>query len=88
MKQKILSHCSYYQKVPDALPEIPKQQVFGLATPEDFTLPPLHPLWTEEVYASFNVPEGQQEGTKYDSTVREKERENILSHIILGFSKS
>ena len=59
----------YYQKVPDELPEIPKKEVFGLATPEDFTLPPHHQLWTEEVYAAFEVAEGQQEGTKYDSTV-------------------
>ena len=68
-RDKVYFIYSYYQKVPDALPEIPKQQVFGLATPEDFALPPLHPLWTEEVYAAFNIPEGQEEGTKYDSTV-------------------
>ena len=53
------------------MPEIPKQQVFGLATPEDFTLPPHHPLWTEEVYAAFNVPEKQGESSTetYESKV-------------------
>lgn len=67
----LLFSLRYYQTVPSELPEIPKQQVFGLATPEDFTLPPHHPLWTEEVYAAFNVPEGsgQGEGPTYESKV-------------------
>ena len=52
------------------MPELPKQQVFGLATPEDFTLPPHHPLWTEEIYAAFDVPEGQKDSEKYDTQVR------------------
>lgn len=66
-----LSFLSYYQSVPGEVPEIPKQQVFGLATPEDFTLPPHHPLWTEEVYAAFNVPEKQGESSTetYESKV-------------------
>ncbi|XP_003385070.1 PREDICTED: BRO1 domain-containing protein BROX-like [Amphimedon queenslandica] len=67
----------YYQTVPSELPEIPKQQVFGLATPEDFTLPPHHPLWTEEVYAAFNVPEGsgQGEGPTYESKAAASQEE-------------
>ena len=49
---------SYYHKIPEALPELPKKEVYGLATPDDFTLPPHLPLWTEELYKSFDVPEG------------------------------
>lgn len=44
-----------------------KHQVYGLATPEDFSLPPHHPLWTEETYAAFQVTE--QASEKYDSKV-------------------
>lgn len=58
-------HYSYYQKVPAELPELEKKQVYGLATPEDFTLPPHHPLWTEETYAAFQVTAEASE--KYDT---------------------
>lgn len=55
----------YYQKVPAELPELEKKQVYGLASPEDFTLPPHHTLWTEEAYAAFNVTSEASE--KYDT---------------------
>lgn len=55
-----LSH-SYYQKVPEELPELPAGQVYGLATPNDFALPPQHELWSEEVYAAFVVPDKKEE---------------------------
>ena len=58
---------SYYQKVPADLPQMERQQVYGLATPEDFTLPPHHPLWTEETYAAFEVTAESPE--KYDTKV-------------------
>ena len=43
-------------------------QVYGLATPEDFVLPPHHPLWTEESYAAFHYSVEASE--KYDTKVR------------------
>ena len=46
---------------------IEKKQVYGLATPEDFTLPPHHPLWTPEAYAAFEV--SAQASEKYDTKV-------------------
>ena len=48
---------SYYHKVPAELPAYEKKQeeVYGLVTPEDFTLPPHHALWTEESYNGFQV---------------------------------
>lgn len=53
--------------MPAELPELEKKQVYGLATPEDFTLPPHHPLWTEETYTAFQVtPEASE---KYDTKV-------------------
>lgn len=55
----------YYQKVPQELPELEKHQVYGLATPEDFTLPPHHTLWTEETYKAFEVSSEASE--KYDT---------------------
>ena len=61
--------CSYHQKIPEELPEIPKKEVFGLATPEDFTPPPHHALWTEEVYKSFDVQETEKKPDTYDTQV-------------------
>ena len=46
---------------------IEKHQVYGLATPEDFTLPPHHPLWTTETYTAFEVSSEASE--KYDTKV-------------------
>jgi len=45
---------SFYQKVPEQVPDIPSGVVYGLATPEDLTLPPHNPLWTEEVYTALS----------------------------------
>ena len=61
------STCSYYPTVPAELPEMEHHQVYGLATPEDFVLPPHHPLWTEESYAAFQFSPNASE--KYDTKV-------------------
>ena len=45
----------YYHKVPDELPKLPEKQVYGLATPNDFSTPPHDPLWTEDLYKSLEV---------------------------------
>lgn len=55
--------------MPDELPEIPKKEVFGLATPDDFSLPPHHELWTEETYKSFEVAEAEKKPDTYDTKV-------------------
>lgn len=62
-----LSTLSYYQKVPAEMPEMEHHQVYGLATPEDFVLPPHHPLWAEETYTAFQFSAGASE--KYDTKV-------------------
>lgn len=63
----LLCTLSYYQKVPAEMPEMEHHQVYGLATPEDFVLPPHHPLWTEETYTAFQFSAGASE--KYDTKV-------------------
>ena len=63
----VVSFISFYQKVPEELPALDPHQAYGLATPEDFTLPPHHPLWTEESYAAFQVAAEASE--KYDTKV-------------------
>lgn len=45
----------YYHKIPEELMKIPEKQVYGLATPNDFSLPPHDPLWTEDLYKSLEV---------------------------------
>ena len=50
----LLSMCSFYQKIPEQVPDIPSGTVYGLATPEDLSLPPHNPLWTEEVYTALS----------------------------------
>ena len=62
-----MHNSSYHHKVPEELPVIEKKQVYGLATPEDFTLPPHHTLWTPESYAAFEV--SAQASEKYDTKV-------------------
>ena len=42
-----------------------QHQVYGLATPEDFVLPPHHPLWSEETYTAFQFTPDASE--KYDT---------------------
>ena len=65
--------------MPEELPAIPEQQVYGLATPEDFTLPPHHPLWTEEVYKAFDVADSTQD---YDTkvSITKAERWDLSQH--------
>ena len=49
---------SYYHKIPEELSRPPEKQVYGLATPNDFSLPPHNPLWTEDLYKGLNVKPG------------------------------
>lgn len=49
--------------------------MYGLATPEDFTLPPHHTLWTEESYKAFEVVAENSE--KYDTKVKKKSCSSI-----------
>ena len=45
----------YFHKVPPEPPELEMKATYGLASPQDYILPNLHPLWTGDVYAAFDV---------------------------------
>ncbi|XP_046848261.1 BRO1 domain-containing protein BROX-like [Xenia sp. Carnegie-2017] len=45
----------YFHKIPEEIPEIEKKASHGLASPQEFSLPSPHQLWTKEVYESFDI---------------------------------
>lgn len=45
----------YFHKVPDEVPEMEKKAAHGLASPQEFSLPSPHVLWTKDLYDSFDV---------------------------------
>ena len=47
--------CRYFQKVPPEVPELEKKATYGLANPEEFQLPPPNPLWSADIYNSFDL---------------------------------
>ena len=47
----------YYQKIPEDLPELEIKATFGLAAPIPFNMPDVHPIFTEEAYKDFQIPE-------------------------------
>ena len=73
---------SYYHKVPAELPAMDHHQVYGLATPEDFVLPPHHPLWTEDTYTAFQFSPDASE--KYDTKVCLHSSLFSLSNVCVG----
>lgn len=46
----------FHQKVPADPPELELKATYGLASPEEFTLPPINPLWNPTIYAAFDMP--------------------------------
>ena len=48
---------SYYQKIPEELPELELKATFGLAAPIPFEMPEVHAIFTEEAYKDFTVQE-------------------------------
>ena len=70
----------FHQKVPDELIPLEKKATHGLVAPEDFTMPPISPLWTQDAYDAFvlvpNVnftddKKGKKEKKEKDSPVEE-----------------
>lgn len=45
----------FHQKVPKDCPALELKATHGLVTPEDFSIPPLHELWTSTAYAAFDI---------------------------------
>lgn len=54
----------FHQKVPTDCPSLELKATHGLVSPEEFTNPPLHELWTPEAYASFDLTKGMAPGDK------------------------
>lgn len=46
---------SYHQKVPYDPPELEIKATYGLVAPDDYTLPPMAPLWTPVTYSAFDL---------------------------------
>ena len=46
---------SYHQKIPFDPPELELKATYGLAAPDDYTLPPMAPLWTTVTYSAFDL---------------------------------
>ena len=52
-----LSHVlfSYFHKIPEEAPDLELKATHGLASPQEFTLPAPHAMWTGDTYAGFDV---------------------------------
>ena len=74
----------YYHKIPEEVPELPHGQVYGLASPDDFSLPPHHQLWSEEVYAAFEAPAPDKKEEPSATPVRNVAcYSGIVLHVVL-----
>ena len=45
----------YHHKVPLDAPELELKATYGLASPEEFTIPEASSLWTSETYNQFDI---------------------------------
>lgn len=45
----------FHQKVPKDCPPLEMKATHGLVTPEDFSMPALHELWTADAYTAFDI---------------------------------
>ncbi|OQV24742.1 BRO1 domain-containing protein BROX [Hypsibius exemplaris] len=58
---RILEKCDrengmiYHQKVPVTPPTLELKATYGLVSPEQFSLPPVHPEWTAQTYKAFDL---------------------------------
>ncbi|XP_023236415.1 BRO1 domain-containing protein BROX-like isoform X1 [Centruroides sculpturatus] len=46
----------FHQKVPKDPPELELKATYGLASPEEFALPSINPMWNPTIYAAFDMP--------------------------------
>lgn len=46
---------SFHQKVPPDCPPLQLKATHGLVTPEEFTIPAIHELWTPKSYSAFDL---------------------------------
>ncbi|KAB7505141.1 BRO1 domain-containing protein BROX [Armadillidium nasatum] len=69
----------YHQKVPFDAPPLELKATYGLVSPDDYTLPPLAPIWSAVTYAAFdltkNLPTNSSEKEKSDETEKQGKEE-------------
>lgn len=63
----------FHQKVPKDCPSLESlKATHGLVTPEDFSIPPLHELWTTTAYAAFDITRNLSDPKKKDGKEAKK----------------
>ena len=54
----------YHQKVPPEVPTLELKATYGLASPEEFSMPGASALWTADTYAAFDVAKAPADDAK------------------------
>uniref|UniRef100_A0A2P2I9C9 BRO1 domain-containing protein BROX-like n=1 Tax=Hirondellea gigas TaxID=1518452 RepID=A0A2P2I9C9_9CRUS len=62
----------YHQKVPYDAPELEIRATYGLASPEEYCLPPSAPLWSSTTYAAFDLTKNMSEDKAANSKAAQK----------------
>lgn len=62
----------YHQKVPYDPPELEIKATYGLVAPDDYTLPPMAPLWTPVTYSAFDLTKNLSQDESAKSKTAQK----------------
>ncbi|KAK8399365.1 hypothetical protein O3P69_003465 [Scylla paramamosain] len=62
----------YHQKIPYDPPELEIKATYGLVAPDDYTLPPMAPLWTPVTYSAFDLTKNLSEDDSSKSKTAQK----------------
>lgn len=46
---------SYFHKIPEEPPELELKATHGLASPQEYSMPAPHALWSADTYAGFDA---------------------------------
>lgn len=55
---------SYHQKVPEEAPDLELKATYGLAKPEEFTMPSKSAQWIPATYLAFDLAKGMMSDAK------------------------
>lgn len=69
----------YHQKVPYDPPELELRATYGLASPEEYCLPPSAPLWTATTYAAFDLTKNMEEDMARNTKAAQKAEGDLPS---------
>ncbi|KAF2352749.1 BRO1 domain [Trinorchestia longiramus] len=62
----------YHQKVPYDAPDLELRATYGLASPEEYCLPPSAPLWSASTYAAFDLTKNMAQDPSMNSKAAQK----------------